>query len=458
MSTISYSTRGPGLPGPGDRNDSRHIGSWGWSIGIPATASILSQVAPGSLGVWIALTLAIIATIVHGHRSLQEPGSRGRDLLTSAIMYFLVGLLCAVYLAILASPYDSKLFRLQLTGLVPEDNIASFYVLLWALCIAGVPWPGRRGSDAGTEIKPAPFEPRVASVLFLLGGVGLYIALAAPRVEVFANRGQESGNGIQALLYWAAATAIAYVILTWRRTDLRLFLVAAVAYSALMVSTGNRSPLALVAIAVIYRVVSDRNRHAGLALLVGAPIGLFILSYQSTWRSLVAARLSAEPVAVLQQMFADPLATLLRFGLDTIDGYTLTQRILGSGFEARPLDPVMALLNFVPRQIWPDKPIPLGSEVGADYLGLGAGGIFMSGPGYLSLVAGSAMLGFVLFVLFIFGLRGVVRRNGIHPVVGAAATFLIARFSMAGDAFDIFLAVQVAILFYLSSWIARLRI
>jgi hypothetical protein len=290
----------------------------------------------------------------------------------------------------------------------------------------------------------------------LMGVVGLALGLAQGRVDAFSTRGDGSGNGAASLLYWAAAAYVAYVVVSWVPRNSRAFPVVAALMVGGLFLTGNRSPLALIGIAVIVRIVWEK-RGALFALAgLAVPLGLAVFAYQSAWRSLVARGYPSGFSDVIALLLSNPLSEFLRLGLDSIDGHLLSTVIVARGYEARWLDPFLAVTNFIPRQLWAEKPNLLGSEIGASYLGVTHGGIFLSGPGYMALVTGSVALGAATYILLMLAIKRLASAPRVPLILVCALVTLVARFSIAGDAFDIFLAVQVAVIFAIGSLASKL--
>ncbi|WP_143785446.1 hypothetical protein [Okibacterium fritillariae] len=412
---------------------------------MPATVAILSGIVEPALV--ITLILAVVFCVDRGRAALKEPSRYRFALGLDSILFLVAGLLTLVVLGSLASPGDSKLFRLGLSGFSGADVVPSYLIILWCISLATLPIPRGRGKVTSAFSR---LEARTAIAMGLMGAVGLALSLTVSRFEVFSNRGETTGNGLNSLLYWAAAAFVSYVITAWRRGDGKLYLFAAAAASLGLLATGNRSPLALIAIAVVVRIIADHRTKLFLVVALSVPIGLLVFAYQSAWRSRVSHGLPSGPIDVLSAISANPTQEFLRLGFDTVEGHTLVSRILEAGYDARWLDPLLAVTNFVPRALWEGKPVLLGSEIGNQYLGLSAGGIFLSGPGYFALVTGSVALGAIVFVAFILGLRWLASRPSLAPIGLVAVFYLTIRIVVAGDAFDIFLSVQIFAIFLIA--------
>jgi hypothetical protein len=399
---------------------------------------------------------------------LRAPAGAQIPLLIDVVVFALIAILSAVSLGLLSSPGDSKLYRLGFAGFDPIRDVGpSFLIVIWAFSLATLPVrlrakPANSASKLGGAIRERVeigrslrFDARTATVMGLLGIAGLAISLSAGRAEVFSTRGEGGGNGLLSLLYWAAATFAAYVLSTWNRGDSRWFVALAVALTAGLFLTGNRSPLAVVGVAFLIRLVIARRGKLLVLMGLFVPVGLFVFAYQSAWRSQVAKGRPSGVADVISFMASNPLGEFLRLGLDSIDGNVLVRALIERGYTPRWFDPLISITNFVPRQIWPGKPTLLGSEIGANYLGVNGGGIFLSGPGYLTLVTGSISLGMIAFVIFMLSVKWLSSSPKLPPLVAAALVTLAARFSIAGDAFDIFLTLQIILIFAICLWIGR---
>lgn len=419
---------------------------------LPATLlvsvdqTIIGAITTMGASFWLAARRARLAVNLR----TTERYSLGID----AILFVLVAIISGVVAGTVISPGDSKLFRLRYSGFAGEADIApSYLVILWCLSLCTLASQGVRPHRIATE--PFQLNQRTLLALGLLGSLGLALSLTVSRYEAFSSRGEGGGNGLSSLLYWSASVFVAYVVLMQQRRGPKLNIVAATIMGVGLLVSGNRSPVALIGIALLVRLVRGRRHNLIKLFAMLIPIGLTVFSYQSIWRSLVSKGLPSGPADVFNIMMSDPLQEFLRLGLDTVDGHTLVSGLIDQGFTARWLDPLLAVANFVPRQLWEDKPTLLGSTIGEDYLGLSAGGIFLSGPGYFSLVSGSLIGGSALFVCLVLTLKRIASLSRIHPLIICAIYYLVARISIAGDAFDIFLSVQVVFIFGIATLIGK---
>ena len=431
-----------------------HAQQLSWSLFLPAPGTILVVSGHLDYAAMVTLLLSLVAAFQRGKATNYDPTAGRYSTGLDTILFVIVAIISAVVLGLQTSPTDGKLFRLSFTGFAGEEDIRnSFLVLLWTLCLSTVPILHRAHPD--TSSIGAGFNKNTAVAMATLGATGLLLSLTVSRQEVFASRGESSGNGLNSFLYWSAATFVAYVIVTHTTKGSRVFPLLAGLMTVGLMATGNRSPIALLLIAVLVRIIW-RNRRGTLRLaILLSPLALVLLSYQSVWRARVSRGLPSSPKDVFQILISEPLQQFLHMGLDTVDGHILTRAILSAGYSAHWSDPLLAVTNFIPRQIWSQKPILLGSQIGHDYLGLTAGGIFLSGPGYFSLVTGSVFLGSAVFIILIMLIKSILIIPSLPPLAVCALFYLAVRISIAGDAFDIFLSLQVLVIFGLSTLLGK---
>lgn len=458
--TRSYSPPNYGQPGSTPTNargseSAAGIQKLAWALLLPLPATILVASGETALGALITCALSLIPAAMNARLAVTDQSTRRFGSGIDALLFFLVSILSGVVAGTIASPGDSKLFRLSYSGFGGESDIApSYVILIWCFSLASLQVPNLAKRTEPTHSHC--LNPRTATVLAGLGTVGLGLSLTVSRYEVFSSRGETGGNGINSLLYWSAAVFVSYIILLYGRNDSKAYLLISLAMTMGLLATGNRSPVALIGLALVVRVVHDRRARTMRLLSLLLPAGLIVFSYQSIWRSLVSKGLPSGPAEVFGMMLANPLQEFLRLGLDTVDGHSLVAGLVDRGFSERWLDPILAIANFIPRQLWVDKPTLLGSTIGHDYLGMTAGGIFLSGPGYFSLVSGSILVGSILFVLLVLAAKAIGAGLKTHPIVTCAMYYLVVRVSIAGDAFDIFLSVQIIVICGLAAVIGKL--
>ena len=132
----------------------------------------------------------------------------------------------------------------------------------------------------------------------------------------------------------------------------------------------------------------------------------------------------------------DPFVHLQQQGLDTVDGLILATKVDRKLAGAEVTDPLKSVTGFIPHQIWPSKPPWLSAQITQLYTNFGAGGIFLSGPGYTLVVFGTAAAVPVLFLLLGFFSERIFRRMTQPSIWTALLGYFLVRFFYAGDAFD----------------------
>ncbi len=421
-----------------------------WQLFSPGLIAILVNthqlVAAGVCATVLFSALAVVKL----KAAVAWVDGRGPALLVDLLLALTGVILSIVYLVILGHPQQSILYRMNFGGYdVTRELPFSFAVIACCIFIATMQLPTRRiGSTVRTWEQ---FRPATATILAFVGVIGLLATLATSRAEAFQQRDSGGIGGLITFAYWGASAYVVYTILGWKKPHSLIFPALGTALALGLIFSGNRSPVALIGLAVLVRLVADRRVKTIAITVCCLPVGLLVFSYQAVWRGLVARSLPSDPASVFKIIFADPSAALVRLGLDSIDGHALTVDLLRQGFAARPWDLATAVLNFVPRALWESKPTLLGGEIGRLYLGTSGSGIFLSGPGYLSLVAGSTTFGAILFVVLILAIKSLARRPR-HLFFVVAAAYLATRFTIAGDAFDVFLALQLIVIFTLAEF------
>ena len=123
----------------------------------------------------------------------------------------------------------------------------------------------------------------------------------------------------------------------------------------------------------------------------------------------------------------DPFVHLQQQGLDTVDGLVLSTKVDRKLAGATVTDPLKTITGFIPHQIWPSKP-PWLSELRSRrlYTNFGAGGIFLSGPGYTLIVFGTAAAVPILFLLLGFFSERIFRRM-TEPSIWTALLGILPR-------------------------------
>ncbi|WP_223992479.1 hypothetical protein [Arthrobacter sp. NicSoilB11] len=211
---------------------------------------------------------------------------------------------------------------------------------------------------------------------------------------------------------------------------------------AMIVNSGVRSPLLLIAIAFIPRLVSTiaRSRRpfrTWTAAIMGSYLLVAVGGAISVWRGSIRYGNPVTFGAALYNACLDPLKALTSSGIDTVDGLLLVYSLPTNIIDANLTDLFKVVQTAIPSQFYPNKPEFISNIISHELLGYGAAGMFMSGPGYLIMIGGSWLAAIVIFFL-----GGIIFRQLAGRRVGGVAwlilTYTLIRFVMGGDAFDFY--------------------
>lgn len=305
----------------------------------------------------------------------------------------------------------------------------------------------RRFRLEGVRPLGRTWESRGTYLVLLVIGV-LFVLFAGTSFE---DRGRTVGQGFTQLFGYAAPIAIAIGVLN-RHWGSRTYVVLSLVGVGVLLPGGVRTPLLIVAAAVAMRYLRSSAAQpirwrqvlaAGLAIYMGATMLVALSTYRGSRDAADAASLPTN----VARAAVNPFSQLQAQGVDTVDGLILATKVDREYVGASWLDPTKVVTGFVPRQLWPEKPIWLGTTVTQAYTNFGAGGIFLSGPGYALIVFGS-----IAAVPVLFGLLGAfsesLLRRMIEPSVWSALlVYFLMRFFFAGDAFDAFHVLGLCIVF-----------
>lgn len=281
----------------------------------------------------------------------------------------------------------------------------------------------------------------------VLIAVGLLVAWLLPvgdQQDAFSTRGETEGEGIVALLWWSFPLAVTLGVLKrhWGSPILVALSIGVLAYGT--VALGTRSPLLLVGIAVLLRLLASARTPGRTARMVAVTAACLYLGAAAavgvaSWRGAVIEGEQASITDEIGGALVNPFSRLADAGLDTLDGLILATKVDPAAIGASPADLTKVATGFVPHQLWPEKPEWLGNELTEYYLGVGGGGLFISGPGYGLVIFGGVLGMGLAFVVLGAGSAALYRR--FEPASAAAAflTYFFARFFFGGgDAFDAF--------------------
>jgi hypothetical protein len=419
---------------------------------MPAPDSLL----PLILQIAIFLLPAGIAfrSLRHARSSIRQglgPSRTGSTI-------FAVGTLIAIAIPgaqLLAGLRESSLIRLGFHDVSPIHDVSAAYALTLLALVSVVvgeelasKWRPKNRNLPSSRLSRLPTldSRRTYLALLALGVLGVLLAPHASVQEAFANRGQSHGLGVIVTLESGIPVAVASAVLASHWQSRILSAVSALAITLFVIYTGERSPLLLVGVAVMIRILFgfSRARKSRWYVLAVVPIvyaGSIASFGIDAWRGAVIRGADASSwLSAILAASLNPFASLTAGGLGTLDGMTLAMKVNPSAIDATWTDALKAVTGFVPSQIWPSKPPWLGNIIAHEYTNFGGNsGIFISGPGYLYIILGGAVgvaLGF-WFLGFILELTMVRLRT---PRVGMALlAYFLLRFAFAGDAFDLFL-------------------
>jgi hypothetical protein len=424
----------------------------------------LGSVAPWTL--WWMLLAATVWILARGAvRVLSGEQSAGAGTQGLGSVILAAGTLAAVLLPGAQLLLGTSQLRLATYGLDPPDLdsalSAAFTVFLVALLAF---WAGERiaarvpARPPKLALRPPKLAPvadeRLTYVVLVIASLVVHLAAPSAGLEDRAAL----GHGVTNVLGWGIPLAIALGIVKRHWGSRALAATSLCLFFGIVLQLGTRSPLFLIGIAVAHRLISGARRHrrplgraALLVLLVylaaTAAIGV------SAWRYQVSHQQSASLVNELADAAANPFHDLsTRAQLDSLEGLVLSMQVDRSHVQASWLDPTKALINFVPRQLWPGKPQWLGPEVTHSYLNVGGNaGVFLSGPGYAWIVFGG-MLGVIgTFLVLGWTTQRLYSRRALAEGGALLVSYFCLRFFFGGDAFDLFQVLGLAGLL----WLAR---
>ncbi len=430
-------------------------------VTIPIALQILIVVVPAAVLLRSALLLR-----------LDLSKGLGPSRLSSAI--FASGALLAIALPgaeLLAGLRRSILVVLGYGGLSPVHDVSAAYALtLLALlsCVIGEElaihwWPVVGPSPWRAGRRLARLDSRLTFwVLLGFGALGLLLLPRGSDQVAFSSRGQATGQGIFVTLQYCLPLAVSIGILAshWRSRVLPLISAGATALAVYW--TGARTPLLIIGAAVMVRILIQYGvtRHSlryVLAMSAAVYIGAVLLVGISSWRGLTIQGLQPSIVEQVYLALPNPFGQLTNAGLDTLDGMTLSMAINPDTVGASWTDPFKAVTNLIPSQLWPSKPEWLGAIVTHRFLNFGGGaGIFLSGPGYLFLVFGGPLGTAAGFLVIGFGSARLLTRLRTPAILVALVAYLLFRFFVGGDAFDVFNTLTLLIALVAAGAIASL--
>jgi hypothetical protein len=440
-------------------------GAAGVCVCVGAAVTLQPVGAPAIAGMCLlGASVAVFAVAARGLLSTLRRYDRfayfGSAILASGIVLAVV----LPGMALLTGGRESRVVRLGLSVPDVEQAVAqAFLLFLAALCafVIGEAVVARRRAAVRRPWGGAD-GPLVYAALLAVGLLTRLSGVAPSTEEALRQRGYVQGQGLVNLLAWSVPLALSIAILSRHWGSRRLVLVSAFVFSNTILVSGVRSPLILVAVAVVIRVVADgaRNRRVlhsaaviGITVYAGAVLAIAV----SSWRGEVTRGHQSSLVAEVARAPANPFAELAeRANIDTFDGLTLALQVDADSVGASWRDPLKIATGFVPRRFWPDKPEWLAVSVSRHYLGFKVhSGIFLSGPGYAHIVFGG-VAGVVLAFLAL-GMVSGFAYSRIAPLSAEALllSYFLLRFSFGGDSFDAFHVLGLLLLLLSARGVVR---
>lgn len=324
------------------------------------------------------------------------------------------------------------------------------------------------GESVGARIRKqvprgatAP-TPGIASASLTLTLIGLAVHVAQLQRGIgsdFDSRGTAEGEGLRVVLGWALPVGIALAF-QGRHWGSKSRLAISLIGVSVLVLGGVRSPLALIVVACVPRILEQlasrgKRLFAWPALLVGAHAALSVAAGLSSWRGSVRKGQPVPLTHAIRDAALDPIGSLTGSGVDTVDGLVFVRAVSGSVASFRPQALLIPVLTLIPRQLYPDKPEFITNTLSRQYLKFGAAGMFMSGPGYLWLVLGSAAAAVATFG-FLGLLLGRLMHTGSMSWAWPVLAYFIFRFTMAGGEYDFLISFEIALLILFALLAVRL--
>ena len=470
MKTASPVPGEPPFPGnhvvdPATSPRSRSIGS---SVGSPVgvvvicalltvlaivAAGLTNQAAADSSGARLAWTVNLTVVVLLSTSSwgdvlrgitLNEPPRRAGSAILAPVAMFTVTLPSASLV------WNSRIAKVeQLTGLQMATPQALLIALnIFTLCLIAF-WAGEGVLKPISKLRVLPellgnSRTKWQAPQGILMAVGMTVALVAlggDKASELSERGTQTGQGLLVLAWWCLPLGIAIGVLH-RHWGSRWRIGLSCTGLLLLLSSGVRSPLILVALAFVPDLARRlaHSRRPGIIALGGAAAGYLLISVAaalSLWRGLIR---NGTPIPFFDALFVylpDPARALTTSGIDTVDGLLFIQHLPANAVNANLLDLLKVFSTAIPSQFYADKPEFISNMLSREYLGFGAAGMFLSGPGYLMLIGGGVAAAAALFAFggLVFRHLASTRFGGVTWLIAA---YTLVRFFMGGDAFDFY--------------------
>lgn len=253
------------------------------------------------------------------------------------------------------------------------------------------------------------------------------------------------GQGLGTVLRGSVTSGLALLIY-YRFFGRRFYGVVFAAGVAALVLTNIRSPVVVVFFGLVAYAINAEWFSSLRRVLAVIGVVLVISLVGATMSNLRANSVrnyGYTPTEVVEQTLSSPWIAPYEAGIDTLDGYRLSQYV-SPREGARPDSLLTVVTTFVPRALWPDKPEELSVEISRKYLGYTASGQFLSTPGYFMLAFGSypaalvAILGFSLLASLL-----VSSAYGTFWLIFVLVGFF--RSQLGGGPFDVYYALVLAL-------------
>ncbi|QOD02633.1 hypothetical protein [Pseudarthrobacter sp. BIM B-2242] len=293
----------------------------------------------------------------------------------------------------------------------------------------------------GDQVVPNWWGVERVAVLLVVVGASATLIFPPPALDERAAGGQ----GFEVLLRTFLLSGLA--LISYHKFFGKRSFGFLLAGGVIFLLLGNvRSPLLVVIIAFIAGMIS-RNEFRTKRRFVSAVALILVFAFAGSVMSNMRANLTRNygytAQQVVDQTFENPWTAPYESGLDTLDGYRFSQRIL-TFEEPRPSDLLAVVTTFIPRAIWPEKPEEISVDVSSRYLRYEASGQYLSPIGYLSLALGSyvgALAGIILFSALMSSLALKFSQSFWLAVV-VLVTF---RFMLGGSAFDLYYGLTIVL-------------
>lgn len=448
----------------------------GWlipSFGCVALAAIAAPIVGNSEFVAVAPVLAwlinLSVTLLVGAFAWNQSIAAVRDSRQPERMGSAV--LAPLALLTVTVPSISLVWRTRtanverLTGIeLASSEALTFALLLFAACVLSF-WIGegiiRPVQDQRHPIDTNDIDKwKSAQLILMFAGVTTAVTrIGGDRALEFSERGTQEGQGVAVLLWWCLPLGIGIGFL-FKHWGSRWRLLLGLGGIALIVNSGVRSPLLVIAIALVPLVLNAlakarRPARVWVMTSAGTYVLLAVGGAISAWRGSIRYGTPVSFNESLWNALANPLRSLTTSGFDTVDGLILVHSLPAGVVDASLFDLLKIFQTAVPRQLYPDKPEFISNIISRDLLGFGAAGMFMSGPGYLILIGGGWLVAILLFAA-----GGLVFRQSAGRRFGGVAwlicTYTLVRFFMGGDAFDFYQGLTLVAIATLALLIAKL--